>query len=87
MDETNEEWIADYLRLEYGEDTDDPDSVKAEDIKHIGHFIIDGVPTDYFTYPQSGTPYMWAIIETIDGRDCVSMTSVPPPVGSHGQSS
>lgn len=79
MDETDEEWVADYLRLEYGEDEHDPDAVKAEDIKHIGHFIINGVSTDYFTYPQSGDPYMWVIIETIDERDCVSMTSNPPP--------
>ena len=79
MDETDEEWIADYLRLEYGEEESDPESVKAKDIKHIGHFIVNGIPTDYFTFPQSGEPYMWATIETIDSRDCAGMTSTPPP--------
>ncbi|NIB41475.1 hypothetical protein HBA55_17870 [Pseudomaricurvus alkylphenolicus] len=78
MEETDEEWVADYLRLEYGEDIQDPDSVKASDIKHIGEFVINGVVTDYFSYPHSGEP-SWAIIETIDDKDCVSITSNPPP--------
>ena len=79
MNETDEEWIADYLRLEYGESIDDIDSIKAHDIKHIGHFIVNGIPTDYFTYPQSGSSYMWATIETIEERDCAGITSTPPP--------
>lgn len=79
MDETDEEWVADYLRLEYGEDINEPYSIKASDITHIGEFVIDGVVTDYFSYPQSGAPIMWAIIQIIDDRDCVGMTSNPPP--------
>lgn len=82
MEETDEEWIADYLRLEYGEDESDPDALKAKDIQHLGNFIINGVPTDYFAFPQSEEPYMWAIIERIDGRDCAGMTSAPPPGNS-----
>ena len=79
MEETSQEWIADYLRLEFGEDKSNSESVKAEDIKHLGNFIINGISTDYFTYPQSGEAYMWATIETLDGRDCAGMTSAPPP--------
>ncbi|WP_415894379.1 hypothetical protein ACMXYN_08440 [Neptuniibacter sp. PT8_73] len=79
MEETDKQWIADYLRLEFGEDESDPDSVKAEEIKHIGHFIINGTPTDYFTFPQSGDSYMWAIIEKTEVGNCAGMTSTPPP--------
>ncbi len=79
MKETDEEWLADYLRLEYGEDVNDPDSVKASDLKYIGEFVIDGIVTEYWSYPTSGEP-MWAIIQIIDDRDCASMTNIPPPV-------
>jgi hypothetical protein len=78
MSESDEEWIADYLRLEFGEDVSDPKSVKASDIKHIGNFIINGIVTEYFSYPHSGDP-SWVMIETIDERDCVATTNRPPP--------
>ena len=78
MEESEEEWLADYLRLEYGEDKNDPKSIKSSDLKYIGEFIINGVITEYWSYPTSGEP-MWATIEIIDDKDYASMTSVPPP--------
>lgn len=86
MKESDEEWLADYLRLEYGEDINDAESIKASDLIYVGHFVIDGVATDYWSYPTSGEP-SWAIIEKIDDRDCASMTSNPPPRHGSEQSS
>ena len=78
MEEPDEEWVADYLRLEFGEDPADPLSVKASDIVHLGEFLIEGVVTDYFMFPHDGEP-LWVTIETIDGRDCAGTTTRPPP--------
>ena len=80
MEESDEERLADYLRLEYGEDKNDPKSIKASDLKYIGKFVIDGTITEYWSYPTSCAP-MWATIEIIDDKDCASTTSVPPPKG------
>lgn len=76
---TYAEWLVEYLRLEYGEDEDDPDSIKASDLKYVGEFMIDGVKTRYWSYPTSGEP-AWATIEFLPDGECAGMTDVPPPV-------
>jgi len=80
MYETDEEWIANFIRVEYGQDIKTATSVKASDIKLLGEFIINDVVTDYFSYPHTGEP-SWIIIEVIDDKeDCISITNTPPPL-------
>jgi hypothetical protein len=74
---TREEWVADYLRLEYGEDADDPSSLKASDLKYLGRFDVNGSPTDYWEYPTSGKPAYATITMRADG-EALSMTDDPP---------
>jgi hypothetical protein len=75
MYESDEKWIADYLRLKNGEEINSPKSVKASEIKLIGAFTINGIVTDYFSYPYTGEP-SWVIIEvTGDKEDCERITS------------
>ena len=78
MEKTEEEWLADYLRLEYREHNHNPKSIKASDLKYIGKFVINGITTKYWSYPCSGEP-MYATVEVIDDKDCAGMTSMPPP--------
>jgi len=78
MEETDEEWLADYLRLEYGEDESDPDSIKASDLTYVGEFVVDGVPTKYWSYPTSKEPG-WVTIEEHGEQRSANMTSTAPP--------
>lgn len=78
---TPEEWVAEYLRLEYGEDADDPDSLQASDLNYLGRFHVDGHPTDYWQYPTSDEP-AYATMTMHDGSMALSMTD-EPPTGEH----
>lgn len=79
MEDTYEEWLARYLRLEYGEDENDPQSLKASDLSYVGEFVIDGVPTKFWSYPTSGGP-MWGIIEEHGEQKLACLTSTGPPL-------
>lgn len=74
---TPEEWVAEYLRLEYGEDAEDPDSLQASDLTYLGRFQVDGYPTDYWQYPTSEEP-AYATMTMREGGTALSMTDTPP---------
>jgi hypothetical protein len=71
--------LAAYLRLEFGESWY-PRSVKAYHLKFVGEYMIDGVTTQYWSFPTSAEP-MWATVERFDNSYSLGMTSDPPPVG------
>jgi hypothetical protein len=73
--------IARYLRLEYGEIYGEKGSIKARDLKFEGEFVIDGVPTQYWSYPTSTkSGVAWATVERFDDTYCLGMTETPPPL-------
>ena len=73
--------IARYLRLEYGESARDKDSLKARDLQFAGEFVIEGVPTQFWSYPSSNPKKpMWATVERFDDSYCLGMTDKRPPV-------
>lgn len=69
--------MAEYLRLEYGEVAEDPDSLQASDLSYLGRFNVDGYPTDYWQYPTSDKP-AYATMTMSDGTTALSMTDAPP---------
>jgi glucan phosphoethanolaminetransferase (alkaline phosphatase superfamily) len=75
--ETHEEWLAAYLRLEYGEDTADSASIKASDLTYLGCFGQDGRSVHYWQYPTSGKPAYVTVIMGESG-DEASMTDELP---------
>jgi hypothetical protein len=75
---TPEEWVANYLRLEYGEDATDPDSLQASDLSYLGRFEVNGCPTDYWQYPTSDKTPAYATMTMRDGTTELSMTDEPP---------
>lgn len=78
MKEIDEEWLADYLRLEYGEDENDPDSVKAEHLVYEGQYLIKGIKTKYWKYPTSDG-FSWVVIEEYENSRCANFSETPPP--------
>lgn len=67
--------IARYLRLEYGESARDKDSLKARDLKFVGEFVIDGVPTQFWQYPTSNPKKPnWATVERFEDTYCLGMS-------------
>lgn len=74
---TPEEWVVEYLRLEYGEDAEDPDSLQASDLTYLGRFNVDGYPTEYWQYPTSDLP-AYATMTMRDGTTALSITDEPP---------
>jgi len=77
--ESYQEWLAEYLRLEYGENKDDPDSIKSTDLKYIGEFVVNDVVTKYWSYPTSSGQPMWVTIEMLENGECAGMTDEAPP--------
>jgi len=75
---TPEEWVAHYLRLEYGEDVSDPDSLKASDLTYLGRFNVNGQPTDYWQYPTSDNTPAYATMTHDERGTALSMTDEPP---------
>lgn len=75
---TSEERVAEYLRLEYGEDAEDPDSLQTSDLTYLGRFNVDGNLTDYWQYPTSGKPTYATLTMQEDGATSLSMTDEPP---------
>lgn len=74
---TPEESVAAYLRLEYGEDAEDPASLQASDLTYLGRFNVDGHPTDYWQYPTSDKP-AYATMAVWKDSSVLSMTDEPP---------
>jgi len=70
--------IANYLRLEYGESRWSRSSLKTADLAFEGEFVIDGVPTQYWSYPTSKGK-AWATVERFDDNYCLGMTDKGPP--------
>jgi hypothetical protein len=75
--ESHEEWLAAYLRLEYGEDEADPASIKASDLIYIGCFNVNGNLVHYWQYPTSDKP-AYATITVSESGEAASMTDEPP---------
>ena len=61
LGEDIEKDILEYLHLEYGESPEDADALKLSDLKYEGKFLLDGVPTHYWSYPTSSP--CWAIVQ------------------------
>ena len=78
MSETDEEWLADYLRLEYGEDKSDPSSIKAKDLEYDGEYVIDSTPTKFWKYPTS-KGHEWVVIQEYPEGRCADFVNSPPP--------
>lgn len=76
--ETDEQWLAEYLRLEYGESRFSPFSIKARHLEFLGEFIIDDVKTKYCSYPHTGEP-SWVTIQELGAQRAADITDVPPP--------
>lgn len=74
---TPEARIVEYLRLEYGEDAEDPDRLQAADLTYLGRFNVDGHLTDYWQYPTSDKP-AYATMTMHQGATALSMTDEPP---------
>lgn len=72
--------IASYLRLEYGERSQDKASLKEHDLVYEGDFVLDGVPTQFWRYP-TWDGFAWATVERFENSYCLGMTDVPPPTG------
>lgn len=75
---TPEEWVADYLRLEYGEDATEPDSLQAADLTYLGRFDVNGYATDYWQYFTSDNTPAFATMTIRDDTTALSMTDNPP---------
>lgn len=72
-----EQEILEYLHLEYGEDANDPSSLKLEDIQYDGLFDVAGTPTHYFKYGER----KWATIEPFGDSYVIGMTTrTPAPI-------
>lgn len=77
-----EQEILKYLHLEYGEDPNDPSSLKLGDISYDGEYEIDGIKMHYFTYPlHDGRS--WVSIEPYGGSYLISMTTNAPRPTTH----
>ncbi|MEW5837312.1 MAG: hypothetical protein AB1717_00555 [Pseudomonadota bacterium] len=70
--------IASYLRLEYGERSQDKASLKEHDLLYEGEFVLDGVPTRFWRYPTRDG-FAWATVERYESSYCLGMTDTPPP--------
>lgn len=68
--------IVSYVRLEFGEDSSDPDALQESDLKYEGEFIINGVPTHYWRCGD--TSRTWATVEPFGDSYCLGMTSSSP---------
>jgi hypothetical protein len=71
------EEVLEYLLLEYGESTDDPDALKIGDLTYMGQFQHHGVATHFWEYPTSRGK-RWAIVYPMEGTYCTSTCSVAP---------
>ena len=71
-----EENIVAYLRLEFGEDEGDAETIEVSDLKYIGEIEKDGIVTRYWSFPS--TPPTWATVEFNGKRRTFGMTTEPP---------
>lgn len=71
--------LARYLRLEFGESPRSTKSVKASNLEFVGEFVVDGVPTQYWSFPNSAPPRVWAIVERFDDHIGLATTTRRPP--------
>ncbi len=69
--------IINYLHLEFGEDADDPNSLKESQLRYEGEFLYDGVPTHFWWFPCT-TEQCWATVEPMEESYCVGMTTDSP---------
>lgn len=72
--------VASYLRLEYGESFFSADGLKPWQLKRLGEYLVDGVPTIYWQYPTSDKVPHYAIVQRFSSHYALSMTDEPPPV-------
>jgi hypothetical protein len=69
--------IAAYLRREFGESAKDKGSLKARDLQFNGEYDIDGVPTQFWRYPNSKPS--WASVERFDDHYELGIAMTAPP--------
>ncbi|MDO6746081.1 hypothetical protein [Gilvimarinus sp. 1_MG-2023] len=76
LDNDIEEDVLEYLHLEYGECPEDDDALKLSDLNYEGIFLLEGVPTHYWSYPTSEP--CWAIVQPYEDAYCFGMATTPP---------
>ena len=69
--------ILEYLHLEYGEDSNDPNALTLEQISYEGEYEIHGVNVHYFKY-ESSSGRNWATVEPYGDSYAIGMTSKSP---------
>lgn len=69
--------ILEYLHLEYGEDPNDPSSLKLDEITYDGLYDVSGVPVHYFKY-ASRSGRSWATVEPFGDSYVIGMTTNSP---------
>jgi hypothetical protein len=72
--------VARYLRLEYGESFLSADGLKPWQLKRLGEYVVDGVPTIYWQYPTSDKVPRYATVERFNDHYALGMTDEPPPI-------
>ena len=73
-----EEKIVRYLQLEFGEDEDDTEALRASDLRYLGEAELDGVVTQFWSFPCNEP--CWATVQYIDKRRIFGMVSELPPI-------
>jgi len=66
-----------YLHLEYGEVPSDLNALKLSELKFLGQFLLEGLPTYFWWYP-SGVEQCWATVEFSDEAYNIGMTTISP---------
>ena len=76
LEDDIEKGVLEYLHLEYGESPEDEDSLKLSDLKYEGEYILEGIPTYFWSYPTNSP--CWAIVKPYDDAYCFDMTTTSP---------
>jgi len=71
------EEVASYLRLEFGQSDEDPDSIKPSDLKYAGRRAEGNVMTHFWEMP-SGPVQRWATVEVDESEYCLGMSLEGP---------
>jgi hypothetical protein len=66
--------ILDYLHIEFGEDANDPSSLKIDNIKLDGIYEVQGKPTYYYKFSHD----TWATVEPFGDSYMIGMTTFSP---------
>ncbi len=81
LNENIEQETLEYLHLEYGESPEDEEALKISELKYEDEYILDGLPTHYWSYPTKES--CWAIATPFCDTFALGMTGTSPKQLKH----